>query len=226
MSPILSRARACLSAVVCLAVCSVAVAGQVRLDLIPGNGTVGGPFKATVISGFVGNPAGTTFKTFCLERGETFSPGHTYDVVVSDREVSGANGGNPSGFDLLDSATAYLYSNFRHGTLGAALNSFAGVSFNDADMSHLTALQNVIWKLEGETFSFAEGSLSDELFDMAVANKNGSLYDVRVMQLWEGTQRRQDQLMLVPLPAAAVAGLALFPVTLAAGHLRRRRGLA
>jgi hypothetical protein len=127
-------------------------------------------------------------------------------------------GGKPKG-DNLDDRTAYLYTKFATGTLaGYNYTAGSGRAASAAD------LQNAIWYIE------QEGGVNNgfvTLANTAVAS-GGEWYgkgigDVRVLNLFETTVRteRQDQLYLVPAPAAiglGVLGLALV------GWLKRRVG--
>ena len=222
------------AAVAALAIGASAFAGTVKLanDVTPT--TSGGPFTATVVAGPIGiYTAGQTFQTFCLEQGETFGPGTTYWAVVSDRAVFGTNGntGGADGYDLLNAETAYLYTNFMKGTMKSVVSTWAGTT------EDLTALQDAIWKIEGETKLSTTPTiiaLRDKLITAANNAVGGSwgntIGNVRVMQLWTsqdtvGTQggKVQDQLVLVPTPSAAIAGMGLLASLAVVGYIKRRR---
>lgn len=205
-----------------------ALAGTVKLSKPFSNPTGGGPFDATVLSPIPELSGPTTFRTFCLEKGESFTVGTTYEVIVSDRAKYGTNGSS-GGTDILNSTTAYLYSHFRAGDLASLLLAHNGGVFDPTNSSHLYKLQDVIWKYEGESVSFSISSLQAKLKDLADDNADGSLYNVRVMQLWdvghanEYGHQRQDQLILVPTPQTATAGSLLLVGVVSATVARRRQ---
>ena len=146
------------------------------------------------------------FLTFCLERDETISYNTEYHVVLSDTAWLG--GRNTNSGDPLDSRTAYLYSNFFHET-------------DIAEDWDTEDLQQVIWFLENEFdgdrvknptgygyHDFGYGDLlavAKDLYDLADGiEHDGSLYDVQVMNLYEGGTHRQSLLTVVPEPATLV----------------------
>lgn len=221
---------------------SVACADKVVLNGGPGYG--GGSFAATITRevGMIGsNPApfspfsaaeatiSTT--TFCCETGETFVPGQSYYVQYG---TSANSGGTGSGVDPIGSASAWLFS--RAVADGSALNGVFG-SFSLANANHSRAVQEALWKLEGETYSYAGGTVGawrDALVSLANSSANGSLYGVMLMRLWDSrsynagsgswdfTGHRQDQFVLIPLPPAAWAGLGTIAAVIGFGYIRRR----
>jgi hypothetical protein len=206
---------ACVSAVALVAF--AAQADMIRLDTSAFSAGVGGEFTATPLSGNVGltglagDLSGGSFQTFCMEYDEHFRPGNIFTVVINTGAVGG---GTPSGFDPLDPRTAYLYTLFRTGTLGA---------YNYGSSREDTArdLQRAIWFIEDE--NGGENNAFVALANAAVA-PGGEWYgrgigDVRVMNLYnENGTRAQDQLTLIPAPGAlALLGLA------GLGAARRRR---
>jgi len=188
--------------------------------------TDGGPFQARAENwGFT--PAGIgehgadddSFITFCIERHEFLEEGERYDVQFSD---AADNGGQGSGnTDPLDDETAWLYAAFQRGTLDED-TSFVYDTDGDENGDDLngSALQEAIYWIEGEYGSMSEGdsALADlawELVDAAQAaiadgwTNNGR---VKVINTWgEGSNfsdHKQDMLVLVPLPAPLLLGLA------------------
>ena len=131
--------------------------------------------------------------TFCLERDEYISFDTPYRAELGTVALMG--GQNTDAGDPLDSKTAYLFSNFHHGTNGGGLWSTAD-------------LQEAIWFIEEELTGYTLSSLSSgaqTLVNLAQANKNESLYDVRVMNLYDTANGHcQSMLTVVPEPATVV----------------------
>jgi hypothetical protein len=195
----------------------VSVGGTIRLDNGPGAGP-GGEFRATVLTGGSGS-----FETFCLERNEYFSYGQTLQVrSITNRAMAGGVGGAVGGADPLDQRTAYLYTQFRAGTLSNYDYSNAALRPGDAD-----ALQNAIWFLENEITSVS-GQAATWVTQANSAVSGGiwsGLGNVQVLNLYRGTNfatHAQDQLYITPVPEPEtymmlLAGLGLM------GFVARRR---
>ena len=168
-----------------------------------GPGSPGGEFNIDNLT----NGAGTDFITFCLEKNEFLSFGPTYTVasVTTGAMNGGLGGGNP---DPISFATAWLYTQFRAGTLSGYLG----------DAASANALQNAFWYLENEIGSVSGQALT--WANLGLANGT-SLGQVRVMNLLDsGGNVAQDQLVMIPEPetyAMLLAGLGLM------GFVARRR---
>lgn len=208
---------------VLLAAGSVASAATIRMDLSthPANG-MRGQYTATVVSGFAGmtdaTGIGSSFDTFCLERNEYFIPGSTYEATIDVAARNGGVSGGSDGADPISPATAYLYTQFRAGNLG--FSSFT----NSSDSA---ALQDAFWFLEGEISSVT--GQAQALVNQALAAGWTNIGDVRVLNIVgpNGSSDNgyaQSQLTMVPLPAAAWAGLAGLGGVVA-HNVRRRRSL-
>jgi hypothetical protein len=143
-----------------------------------------------------------SFQSFCLEMGEFVSLGTSYyaDISLEAKKGGEGPGENP---DPISVGTAFLYSQFAKGTLSYY---FAGTRSTMA-----AELQNAIWYLEDEG-----GSLSQNITDIlkgefgqesGLANwkaDSAGKYGVRVLNLTDSSGGlHQDQLVLVPIPAAA-----------------------
>jgi hypothetical protein len=118
--------------------------------------------------------------------------------------------------------------------------SLGSVMFDMNNQSHNKAVQAAIWKLEGESNPFAltsqEQTWRDYLYNNAgsfASAAGGGMFGVRVMRLWDTrlgspgsysySGDHQDQLVLVPLPRAAWAGMSMMGGVVGMAYVRRRR---
>jgi len=213
--------------------------GTLTISGGPNQVDVGGEFTAAANA----NPSSAglgTFQTFCIEDSEMIGLGASYYYRIN----SGAIAGGVSGVDAIDAATgmpkdnisigtAWLYSQFRAGTLAgyaAGLPGNAGV------------LQDAIWMLEGEYGPTATVHTYDPTNPYLVAAKaalgmtdaqlqadsNGA-YGVVSLNLYTSLDQNgnptglaQDQLAIVPEPTTIIAA-ALLVLPFGVSTLRFRR---
>jgi len=211
---------------------------KIKLTRTGGSGSYGGAFgggEFTVNGVSVLNGAGDTFATFCIEYSEHISLGTPYYVRINTGAVNGGSGssgtyaGDPNGtstFDPISTATAWLYTNYRQGTL----SGFAG---NGASNN---SLQLAFWRLEDELHdasalaAYNADSVAQGWVSAAIGANWTDLGNVRVLNLYDSfnpqtgyfSGRHQDQLYLAPIPepeiyAMLAAGLGLM------GFVGRRR---
>lgn len=166
------------------------------------------------------------YSSFCLEYGEHVSMGNVYDVSLAIEAISGGHNDGapgPQGGDPLDPMTAYLYTQFRAGTL-------AGYDYDPQGdrVASAGALQDVIWYLEdeaGKGWTDGDHSRQDQFYTAALNSGWTDIGNVRVLNLYaEGhlgdpEYYQQDQLAMVPIPGAILIGA--FGVGML-GCLRRR----
>ena len=179
----------------------------------------GGEFQA-VTSGL------GTFQTFCIEENENFSPGSVYNYRINTGAVKGGAGANATdpftgnSMDNISIGTAWLYSQFRDGTL------------HDYDSTKAGVLQNAIWYLENEKAGefnnpyviLAEFEL--RLTDEQIRADSQGAYGVKALNLCDGTGNVvQDQLaIVVPEPTTLIAGaLLLLPFGISTFRIVRRK---
>lgn len=196
----------------------------------------GGEFKVTQFEGsYASNllsskvtqdDARSLFNTFCLERDENLGGIASYSLSTTAQD----GGVNTNSGDPLGDATARLYYAFWADawTNGVDYNydDVGGTRIDDA-----ADLQLAIWFLEGEVASTAltSGAQTFVNFANTVTWQNlgqnwtgtGGVYVVNTFDA-NGAQK-QDQLVVVPLPPAALTGLALLAGVGLIGSLRRRR---
>jgi hypothetical protein len=189
----------------------------------------GGEFAAVTTG--LGN-----FQTFCIEYNQEFVPGASYSYFQNTGAVTGGAGANTTdshttlSMDNISIGTAWLYSQFRAGTLA---NYFTG-----SRQANAGALQDAIWYLEGETstlaFNGADGTAfynlaklhagAGNLTDAQVTADSLGAYGVIALNLFSTTPvgnnpavvingttyyASQDQLALVPEATTVIAATLL-----------------
>ena len=174
----------------------------------------GGAFKVTVIGG---TGMGETFESFCLEKSEFINFSSTFYVKGLTGQTT--TSGTP---DPLSEQAAWLFTQFKTNAV-----TFFGANLGDAGN---TALQQAIWKLEGEQST--ANALATSYITAANTAVNGGWKNngsVKVMNLFSDaayTKHAQDQIYMVtsvPEPetyALMLAGLGLV------GAVARRRSKA
>lgn len=240
-----------IGAAAAIAAAGMAGAAQLNLQLGPagsahdpdggsfGVGSVrGGAFQITInsVAGLTPDKlggdivVGNSFLSFCIEVTETVNPPANYTFDVSTASVSG--GASPLNPQPLVSQTAFLYSQFRAGTLASVLGSFNATANSD-----INALQDAIWYFQNQlgaqdvldngtvysNLSSKARNMVDAANDALVTNAWSGIGNVRVLNLGVNGVN-QDQLALTPVvPLPQGAGLAA--AGLIAIGARRRRAL-
>jgi hypothetical protein len=206
---------------------------------------VGGEFNITdittyylppadaVADGIVSGDAGN-FKTFCLEKNEFITLGSQYTFSIDTIAKNGGVGGriDSLGGDPIGETTAKLYYAFYSGQLtGYDYTTDSGRGIDGGDLQH------AIWRLEQELTdtqwnNYSGKTQAQAFIDFATNATWASLgqigWDgiggVKVMNLYDAAgNAKQSQLMVVPLPPAALMGLALLAGVGGVMGLRRRR---
>jgi hypothetical protein len=148
------------------------------------------------------------FQSFCLEAREDVTIGSNYDVVLNDEAILGGERrlgelAGPDGGDLLDPRTAFLYTQFRAGTL------YPLDTLGPGREASALALQTAIWHLEYELTYQDYLTLTPEgqgFVDLANAAGWTDIGNVRVLNLYDGQELKQDMLVMIPAPGALVLG--------------------
>ncbi len=187
---------------------ALATVGTITLTYDYGNANGGGAFKAVTTGGL------GTFDTFCLAENVLFHPGNTYSYSTSTTILP------TGGFVTL--GTAYLYSQFRAGSL-------SGYTYGSAASAN--ALQAAIWYLQGQNFG-ANNSFVALAITATGANyltdANGA-YGTVALNLTGPAGYVQPQLGLaaVPEPSTVVAGaLLLLPFGVSTVRILRKNKTA
>lgn len=176
-----------------------------KIYFTDGPGSPGGEFGVYM----VGTTAPRLFTTFCVETNEYLdfsTEGFNVVGITKEAVLGGTGGGSP---DPLSAESAWLYSQFNHGTLLGY----------DGSAAKANALQQAIWYFENES----EG-VNNDYVTLAIAasdaDKAAALARVFVLNLTWATSRSgheegeyaQDVLYEVPEPMslAVWGGLGLF----------------
>jgi hypothetical protein len=213
--------------------------GEFKIKITSGD-VLNAPLGVPALANYPG-----TFQSFCVEKNELINAptvpwsGGTSVGTFNYRVNTGAIGGgintgppDPSDFDPLDDRTAYLFTKFMNGTL-SGYDLLSGANAHPDRKKDALALQQAIWAIEGEQSPLSLSGQAKTWYDDADDAVNGpnptwsGLGAVRVLNVFTGSgsqekHLRQDQLVLVPTPAAALAGMPLLGL-LFAGHVVRRR---
>ena len=151
----------------------------------------------------LGQFAGGTFGTFCIELQSIVNGSQSYNVDAI-RNAPDPQPGLGGAYDSADEAEvkAVVAAAIRLGWINGDLSN------NGATNSQLAAIQGMIWKMVFDDFNVT-GEIASVANNMAaleaeVANDpTASVRDLRAMV----SADTQDQLFIVPLPTAALAGL-------------------
>ena len=174
-----------------IAVASTAHAAPVAvgddINVLNGPGTTGGGEFTIVVDDT------TSFISFCLQQTEYINFVNDFNVdSISTYAVSdpASRGGDADGKDYLSEKTAYLYTQFREGTLlgydYGGVNRWVSANY----------LQNAIWMFEQEIAMNGSNPFVI-LANNAVSSGWSGLGNVRVLNLSLNGVEAQDQLMLV-----------------------------
>lgn len=223
--------------------------GQIRMDglrnhfAVPGGGYAGEFLvNASQLNftpmGLGRNGADAShFVSFCVETTEYLQLKTWYDADLNTE--------SRNTYRTVQAETAYLYSHFIRGDLDG-YKYFDDASASDTEKAaSARALQEVIWfyqdpagfaaRYGGDAFSssgYFKGTALHKVLarswysSMAawIQDSGPELSNVRILNLWESGNARQDTLVMIPLPAPIwLGGSGLFLVGLAGAVARRRR---
>jgi len=207
---------------------TVMAAPSVTIDRVPNTypqSPLSGEFKL-VPNSELGDLLGSNaaFQSFCLEINEPIEVGSTYAAFVNDEAIYGGDlrpgeTPGPGGGDMISPETAFLYTEFRKGSLGY-------YNYGSERVGSALSLQSAIWYLEGELDYGELNPLAKQFVEEAVDAGWTDTGSVVALNLTDGGKHCfQDMLALtatVPAPGAVVlSGLGLSLV----GWLKRRRAM-
>lgn len=145
-----------------------------------------------------------SFSTFCVELQNTLTGSYTYDVTDIRNAPNPAPGNGGPQYDLADEAevNAVVAAAVSLGWLNSDLSAGAG-----ANGTRLAAIQGMIWKVVlDEAVVTGNGSVASAMGTLQTqidANPNATVAGLKAMI----NADTQDQLFIVPLPTASLAGL-------------------
>jgi hypothetical protein len=190
--------------------------GFINLDFDAGHNN----FTYTDVGGMrgIGQFAGGSFVTFCIELQNTLGGSRSYavDDIENSPNPSPGNGGPQ--YDSADEAevNAVVAAAVRLGWINSDLTAGAGAS-ND----RLAAIQGMIWKVVlDEAVVTGNGSVGTEMAALQTEidlQPNATVSGLVAMLNADS----QDQLFIVPLPTAAFAGLMMLGGLAGVKRLRR-----
>ncbi len=234
-SSLLTAAFVCLVLLSTQADASIQAGDYVRFSSGAGRANGGGAFGVFEVTGTSPGAPGSKgikgdfeFWTFCLERNEYLDFSNDFKVdSISQNAMGGGKGGGGINGDPLGERTAWLYYNFRLGTLQ---NDGAVSGWSTGRLAN--TIQNAIWDYEEEQLPLTndglilQGLAESADLDRSSSNMLAAIGSVRVMNISYATgssygNRAQSQLFLVPEPAS-MATWSLLALGFA-GFSRRRR---
>lgn len=166
----------------------------------------------------IGQFSGGNFSTFCIELQNVAGSSRSYDIVsLSDAPNPSGGGGIPS-YDAADVAEVAII-----------LNAAVALNWINADLSagsavsndRLAAIQGHIWQslFDGASFTVNNASVQTQMNDLAAQFDNSQTSFVGLHAMVNADT--QDQLFIVPLPPAALAGLLTLGGLVGVKRLRR-----
>lgn len=153
----------------------------------------------------IGQFADGSFSSFCIELQDVAGGSRTYDII--DLESAPQGSGDDYDSDDVIEVSRVLHAAVAEGWINSDLSKGAGVT-----NTQLAAIQGLIWQnlFDGASFSILDGSVSSAMgvlqarIDNYVINDSHTSFSgLRAMVNGDV----QDQLFVVPLPPAALAGL-------------------
>ena len=227
------------------ALAGAALAGQVDVAFAPFQTGSGGEFQVIKVvgggypgkTGLFADVASNSFQSFCIEYTEHINVGRYSFTIDAGAINGGAGGGNP---DPVSPATAWLYSNFRNGTLPTIAYNFGGPQsftyvYGAGRQASASIVQSALWMMEdepdanGQTGQNAAARDAIIAYAQAATANTTSTFGVRALNLFtdnnnngvydNGDTPNQSFLTIIPLPTGS--GLAL--AGLGGLAIRRRR---
>lgn len=190
--------------------------------------TNGGEFGIAKYNSINQTVGSELFRTFCVQVNENMAFWNS-SQKKNWFNVVGISAYSVAGNTPLSPKTAFLYTEFRAGTLAGYQYLSNTTSRLNEHISDANMLQKAIWYFQQQiTFSSAGGASNVYI---TLANNSGwtGIGDVRIANLTWGANTKgvqvgknaQDQLILVPIPAPLAAGLSLLALVFSLPQSKR-----
>lgn len=197
--------------------------GQANAVLIDGVTTSAGhmmyQYTGPIPANAGGQFANATFNTFCIELQHISRDSENWEIRrISDApNPTSSNGGVPYGNSDETEVNAVVAAAIRLGWINADLSTAS------AGRNELAAIQGMIWKVlfDGSTVAGATPAVSAAMAALEAEAATDPFARVKGLRAMTNADA-QDQLYIVPLPTAALAGLATLGGLAGVARLRRR----
>lgn len=167
----------------------------------------------------IGQFAGGTFRTFCIELQQIGAGSQSYDIDAIHNAPNPSPGAGGPQYDMADEAEV-------NGVMAAAISLGwinEDLSLASATNHQLAAIQGMIWKvvLDDAVVTGENAGVAAQMAILEAAYLSDPFATVDNLRAMTNADS-QDQLFIVPVPTAALAGLMTLGGIAGVGRMRRR----